>query len=102
MEEVRIPYKAAIFVQAWKRWDLAAMRTSTTADIEHKNGRRFWPSINTLKRETDEMVDAKIALCNELGVNSVYFGRSIQELRRDGVDHAKCVKLIIQYLGAMI
>ena len=102
MDEIILPGKAYTFINAWKRWDEASARISRLAEIEWKNSRRVWPNLNTLKNETDEMVDAMVVLCDELGVSHVYFGRCIQELHRDGVDHEKCVKLVIGYLETML
>lgn len=90
--------KAMVFIQSWKNWDTAAMRHTVSAEVAYKNNRGYFMPAMALKKETDAMVDAKNELCEELGVNPVPFMRALQELRRDGVDYGKAVRLIMSYL----
>jgi|SRR5689334_12038713 len=86
------------FIQAWKKWDLACARISLTAEVEARNGRRYYPPAMALQSETEALVEAKARLAEELGISHVHLMRALLELRHDGVDHAKCVRLVRQYL----
>lgn len=93
--------KAMAFINAWRVWDAACMRHSMAAEVAFQNGRSYYMPIFALKEETDALVDAKAAFAEELGISSVHLMRALLELRHDGVDHAKAVRLVIQYLEVM-
>lgn len=92
---------AEAFINTWMKYDKAALRLSTEADVALMNGRVYYPPIFALKEETDAFVDAKVDLADELGISSVHLMRALHELRHDGVDQRKAVRLVIQYLDAL-
>lgn len=91
--------KAQAFVDAWKAHHEAATRHSVAAEVAHRNGKAYHHPIMALKNESDRLVDAKSAWADELAVSSVRLMRTLQELKREGVDHEKAVRLVIGYLN---
>lgn len=98
-----ISYQAAYeFINAWKVYDTAALRLSTAADVALKNGKPYFVPYMALKVEADNFCRTREILAIELGINHVHLSRSLSELRRDGVDHEKAVRSVIEYLEAYV